>query len=68
MLRGLCYLSVCYLAAVTASDFYSLEADDLEAGLPVPMRFYEGKVVLIANLASQCGTRNIRLTPLPIST
>ena len=41
------------LAAAAASSIYAIEADDLESGLPVPMSYYKGKVLLIVNVASQ---------------
>lgn len=43
------------LFALAAASIYDLEADDLESGLPVPLSYYRGKVLLIVNVASQCG-------------
>ena len=34
---------------------YDLEAEDLRSGLPVPLSYYEGRVMLIVNVASACG-------------
>ena len=41
--------------ATPHSSFYDLEAEDLKSGLPVSFNYYRGRVVLIVNLASQCG-------------
>lgn len=41
--------------AARSSGIYDVEAEDLESGLPVPLSFYKGKVMLIVNVASQCG-------------
>ena len=39
----------------SATDLYDIDAADLQSGLPVHMSFYRGKVLLIVNVASQCG-------------
>ena len=39
-------------ALAAASSVYDIEAEDLESGLPVPMSFYRGKVMLVINVAS----------------
>ena len=52
MLRA---LFVGALALTTAENVYDFEAEDLQTGLPVPMSYYRGKVLLIVNVASQCG-------------
>ena len=44
------------VAAALASSVYDIEADDLQSGLPVPLSYYQGKVMLIVNVASQCGS------------
>jgi hypothetical protein len=39
--------------ALGADNIFDLEADDLLSGLPVPLSYYRGKVLLIVNVASQ---------------
>jgi glutathione peroxidase len=48
-------LHVRHIAVAGSGGIYSIEADDLRSGLPVPLSFYRGKVMLIVNVASQCG-------------
>ena len=49
-------LVVQFFSACVASLYdLNLEVDDLQSGLPVPMTYYKGKVLLIVNVASQCG-------------
>jgi glutathione peroxidase-family protein len=55
MSRGVIGLFVLLLALCRGSIIYEMEAEDLESGLPVPLSFYKGKVMLIVNVASQCG-------------
>ena len=43
------------VGAGNASSVYDFEASDLESGLPVPLSYYRGKVLLVVNVASQCG-------------
>jgi hypothetical protein len=42
-------------AIAAPSRIYDLEADDLRSGLPVPLSYYQGNVLLIVNVASACG-------------
>lgn len=42
-------------ASSAAESVYDIEAEDLESGLPVPLSHYKGKVMLVTNVASQCG-------------
>jgi glutathione peroxidase len=48
---------VALLAALVAAEspLYSYEADDLKSGLPVRLKYYEGRVLLFVNVATQCG-------------
>ena len=55
MSRRVIGLFVLLLALCRGSTIYEMEAEDLESGLPVPLSFYKGKVMLIVNVASQCG-------------
>ncbi len=59
-----CVLLLAFHSTARAGSIYDLEANDLESGLPVPMKFYEGKVMLIINLASQCGYTDQSYTAL----
>ena len=43
------------LLALASAGVYDMTADDLESGLPVPLSYYRGKVMLVVNVASQCG-------------
>ena len=50
------FVVVQFFSACVASLYdLNLEVDDLQSGLPVPMTYYKGKVLLIVNVASQCG-------------
>lgn len=48
-------LASALLALTSAASVYDFEAEDLATGLPVPMSYYRGKVMLVVNVASQCG-------------
>eukprot|EP00965_Chrysotila_dentata_P250242 6209336-Pleurochrysis_carterae.AAC.1 len=37
------------------ASLYDIEVEDLKSGLPVSLDFYRGKVLLVVNVASQCG-------------
>jgi len=55
MTRATLLVLSCLAHAASSSDVYGFEAADLQSGLPVPMSYYRGKVMLIVNVASQCG-------------
>ena len=42
-------------AAANDEGLYAIEVQDLKSGLPVGMSYYRGQVLLIVNVASQCG-------------
>ena len=44
---------LCAAAALASSGLYDIEVEDLQSGLPVAMSFYQGKVLLIVNVASE---------------
>ena len=44
---------LCATAALASSGLYDIEVEDLQSGLPVAMSFYQGKVLLIVNVASE---------------
>ena len=48
-------LSLLLAVGVVGTSIYDIEVDDLQSGLPVGMSYYKGKVILIVNVASQCG-------------
>ena len=41
--------------ASASTSVYDIEVEDLESGLPVGLSYYRGQVLLIVNVASQCG-------------
>ena len=45
----------CAAAAAADESLYAIEVEDLKSGLPVGMSYYRGQVLLIVNVASQCG-------------
>ena len=55
MLARLVFVVQFFSACVASLYDLNLEVDDLQSGLPVPMTYYKGKVLLIVNVASQCG-------------
>jgi len=54
-MRRAAVLFVLALVAVAHSSLYDIEVEDLKSGLPVGLSYYRGQVVLIVNVASQCG-------------
>ena len=55
-LRVLLALAMAASTQATSLWDLDLEADDLQSGLPVPISsFYRGKVLVVVNVASQCG-------------
>ena len=55
----------CLVVSLAAeTSFYQFEADDLQSGLPVPMQYYKGKVVLVINVASACGFTEAKYSQL----
>ena len=52
---ALLLLLALHTRTAAAASLYDFEADDLATGLPVPMSYYKGKVLLVVNVASQCG-------------
>jgi len=57
-------IALCLAGTSSEPGLYDLEADDLQSGLPVPLSYYRGKVVLIVNVASQCGYTDATYTHL----
>jgi len=48
-------LFIATFALLARGGLYEIEAEDLESGLPVPLSYYRGRVMLVVNVASRCG-------------